>query len=65
MVVGEPCDRKLASSPSVIELGLMVHLKWSLRMSGGVALIDMRLSGHETDQLAGHNNVELTKYKSN
>jgi hypothetical protein len=46
MVVGEPCDRKLASSPSVTELGLLVHLNWLLRMSEGVTLIDMRLSDH-------------------
>jgi hypothetical protein len=61
MVVGEPCVRKLASFPRVIVLGLLVHLNWSLRMPGGVTLVDMRLSDHETDQLAGHNNAKLTK----
>ena len=64
MVVSEPCNRKLASFPSVIELGLLVHFSWSLRMPRGVTLVDMRLSDHETDRLADHNNVELTKYKS-
>jgi len=61
MVVGEPCDRKQASFPSVIDRGLLVHLNWSLRMPGTVTLVDMRLSDHETEQLAGHNKVELTK----
>jgi hypothetical protein len=44
MVVGEPCDRKLASFTSMIELGLQVHLNWSLKRPGSVTLVDMRLS---------------------